>query len=176
MRATLISCCCCFKWFKDQLHLEIEMLPHVHPGKRDWLNRHPHTYVPICACYPLEGNVFHRELSLLLNRVFNLCIIVTLHHFPTQLQVMVTSPKACPKAIPKTSRWAHSHNTPINSGGQGSTAWSTAHHVHTPRDAGDLTLAPAGSPATPTRRSPWASHASKCLPFNLLNCISLHRR
>lgn len=96
----------------------------------------------------LEGKVVHSELFLLLKSIFNLWVR-TLHHFPTQLQVIFKNPKECPKFVPKMSRWAHSHTTPKNPDSQACTAWS-AHHVHTPQGAGMLLLPPAGAPATHT--------------------------
>lgn len=127
------------------------MLPHVPPMRQGWfVNKHMQTDASIRTCYFHEGKIFHSELFLWLKRIFNLCII-TLHHFPTQLQVIFKNPKECPKFVPKMSRWANSHTTPINSAGQACAVWP-AYHVHTPRGAGISILPPTRSPATCTCR------------------------
>lgn len=106
----------------------------------------------ICICYFCDGKLFHNELFLWLKRILDLWVI-TLHRFPTQLQVIFKNPKECSKLVPKMSRWAHLHTTPINRVGQACAAWS-AHHIHTPRRAGIPILPPAWFPATGICTSP----------------------
>ena len=77
----------------------------------------PRLNASICIYDSLEGTVIRSELFLLLKSIFNLWVR-TLHHFPTQLQVIFKNPKECPKFVPKMSRWAHSHTTPKNPDGQ----------------------------------------------------------
>lgn len=121
----------------------------------------------ISIWYSLGGGVFHNGLFLLLQKTFNLWVII-LHHFPTQLQVICKNPKECPKFVPKMSRWAHSHTTPINPASQACVA-SSVHHVYTPRRCRQAH--PSSSP-----QLRWLSlqilRWLKCVPFHQLNCIS----
>ena len=159
--ATFISYYCWFKWFRYKLiislHWKIQMLPYIQPVKQGWFaSNHTCAYVSICMCHFCEGKRFHCELFVRLKGMFNLWVI-TLHHFPTQLQVIFKKPKECPKFVPKMSRWAHSHTTPINSAGQ---VWAarSAHYIHTLGGTALPSLPAAGSPATCTRASPSRSH------------------
>lgn len=125
----------------------------------------------------LKGKIFHHEFFLLLKRSFNLWVRI-LHHFPTQLQVIFKNPKECPKFVPKMSRWAHSHTTPVNPAGRACAASSAPPSSHSTRCAGGLILPQAAAPATCTcssrRRSQDYTSVSLLIYLTAFLYITIH--